>query len=122
MAKILVIDDDAVIRRTFNQALTKAGHDVRLSDNGREAIRQQRNDPVNVLIVDLFMPEQDGLETITQFHREFPHVTIIAMSGGYAVSGTMLSVAQELGATRVLEKPFDSAVLLQCIEEALQEA
>lgn len=77
---------------------------------------------MDVVIVDLFMPDQDGLETITQLHKEFPTLAIIAISGGYAASATMLSVAEELGAARVLEKPFDAELLLATVDEVLQTA
>ena len=122
MATILVIDDDANIRETFAQTLKRAGHDVLAAADGREAIRQLAAAPADLVILDLFMPTQDGLETITELRRNFPNVAIIAISGGHPTSSTMLSVALEMGAAKILEKPFKSDLLLLTVQAVLREA
>jgi DNA-binding NtrC family response regulator len=119
MAKILIIDDDEEMRRTLEQVLKASGHEVSTADEGRRGINQHKSAPVELAIVDLFMSGQEGLETITQFRRDFPEVAIIAMSGGNATSHSMLTVAKHLGAARTLEKPFDIAKLLATVDEAL---
>ena len=74
-----------------------------------------------MVITDLLMPEQEGLETIRELRRDFPGVKIIAISGGDK-TGTMdfLPVATKLGAQRVLPKPFERDELLGAIQEVLQ--
>jgi DNA-binding NtrC family response regulator len=121
MAQILVIDDNADLRAFLEQVLTPAGHKVILAADGKEGVKQCRASTVNLVITDLFMPNQEGLETIVELHKDFPQVTIIAMSGRSSAS-TMLSIARRLGAVAVLEKPFQSEQLLSEVERALHLA
>jgi len=72
-----------------------------------------------LIITDLFMPEHEGLETITELHKNFPHVAILAISGGSVASTAMLAVALQLGAANTLEKPFDKETLLAAVEKTL---
>jgi DNA-binding NarL/FixJ family response regulator len=74
--------------------------------------------PADLVITDLYMPNQEGLETIREFRTRFPEVAIIAMSGKDAAV-TMLSIAQKLGAVRVLQKPFLSDELIAAVAKAL---
>jgi DNA-binding response OmpR family regulator len=73
---------------------------------------------VDVVITDLYMPNQEGLETIRELRSRFPTVAIIAMSGR-PTAETMLSIAQKLGAVGVLQKPFVPQELLAAVTKAL---
>jgi CheY-like chemotaxis protein len=118
MARILVIDDDLDMRAMLEQTLRSAGHEVILAADGREGVERHRTSPADLVITDIYMPKQDGLETIRAFRRRFPEVAIIAMSGRvFAV--TMLSIAQDLGAVGVLLKPFVRDELLAAVAKAL---
>jgi len=119
MARILVIDDEAGVRTILEHTLKTSGHEVVLAASGKEGIDRHRQTPVDVAIIDLFMPDQDGLTTISQFRREFPDVGIIAISG-YDTSGAMLTVAREIGALRILDKPFEVKMILALIEDVLR--
>ena len=81
----------------------------------------QRSRPADVLITDIFMPDQDGLETIQQFRREFPQVKIIAMSGGGDTlrNVSYLFSAREVGAVEVIRKPFEGEALLDVVRKTL---
>lgn len=114
-----MVDDDPVIRTTIIQALKGAGYQVFSATNGREAMRHVPAIQPDLIITDLFMPEQEGLETITRLHLEFPHVAILAISGGSVAASSMLSIALQLGAANVLEKPFDRETLLAAVEATL---
>ena len=118
MARILIIDDDATLRTILGHALKEAGHEVILAADGREGIKQHRAVPADLIITDLFMPEQEGLETIRQLRKEFPEIAIIAMSG-IDPTNTMLTIASKLGAARILQKPFGIERLLKTIDEVL---
>lgn len=112
--RLLVADDDADTRHTMRLLLARVGYDVEVAHNGAHAVQVQRERPADVLITDLFMPEVDGLESIEAFRREFPHVKIIAMSGGgMRVRGqSYLATAELAGAEAVLRKPFDIETLV----------
>lgn len=118
MALILVIDDDADTRELLKGTLEAAGHEVLLASDGRVGVQKYRARRADLVITDLFMPEQEGLETIKQMRMEFPDSVIIAMSGR-PTSETMLSVATRLGATVALRKPFLPEELLKLVEQTL---
>ena len=118
MAQILVIDDDPSVRVTIEQILQSAGHAVISAVDGREGVDIFRANPVDVVITDLYMPNQEGLETIRELRSRFPTVAIIAMSGR-PTAETMLSIAQKLGAVGVLQKPFVPQELLAAVTKAL---
>jgi CheY-like chemotaxis protein len=118
MARILVIDDDPDIRAILELTLKAAGHEVILAADGREGVERYCTSPADLVITDLYMPNRDGLETIRQLRRRFPKVAIIAMSG-WVAAGTMLSMAQELGAVGVLHKPFRAEELIATMTGAL---
>src|SRR5260370_18462125 len=81
MARILVIDDDADMRTLLEHTLQSAGHEVVLAADGREGVQQYRTQPADLVITDLYMPIQQGLETIIQLRKEYPTVCIIALCG-----------------------------------------
>ncbi len=118
MARILVIDDDADARAMLEQILKAAGHEVILAADGKEGVKQHCTRPADLVITDLYMPNQDGVETIREFRSRFPAVAIIAMSGKDAAA-TMLSVAQKLGAVGILYKPFLTDELTAAVAKAL---
>ena len=111
MARILVIDDDADMRTLLEHTLRSAGHEVALAADGREGVEQYRTQPADLVITDLYMPIQQGLETIIQLRKEYPAVRIIAMCGK-STALPMLSAAQRLGAVAFLQKPFSPDQLL----------
>ena len=119
MARILVIEDDADMRTSLEKALQSAGHQAVLASDGQEGMKLFRLTPADVVITDLFMPNQDGIETMMNLRREFPEARIVAISGNISASA-MLSVAKRLGAVVVLEKPFDVEALLAAVDKALQ--
>jgi CheY-like chemotaxis protein len=118
MAFILIIDDDPDTRDLMKNTLEGAGHQVFLASDGQEGVQQYRARRADLVITDLFMPNQDGLETIKQMKMEFPDSAIIAMSGRPS-GATMLAVAKRLGATSVLQKPFLPDELLKLVEQTL---
>ena len=117
--RILVIDDEPEVRSLLKRILNSAGYEVALATDGRQAVDLFRDDPAHLVLTDLFMPHQEGLETIMQLRREFPEVAIIAMSGK-AAGGAMLPIAKKFGAAAVLEKPFAPQQLLDAVALALQ--
>lgn len=118
MARILIIDDDMQFRTTMGKILEAAHYEVVLAEDGNEGIQKQYAEPMDLIITDLFMPEREGLETIQQLRKDFPEVPIIAISGG-DMSGTMLIIADKLGADKVLQKPFDAEILVKAVQEVV---
>jgi CheY-like chemotaxis protein len=121
MKRILVIDDDPQLREMVSVMLAHAGYDVVDADDGREGIRLYRQQPADLVITDIFMPETEGLQVIRELRKEFPAVRVIAMSGGGNKIGEFpaLPLAEQLGAMFVLQKPFLLEELLGVVRKAL---
>jgi CheY-like chemotaxis protein len=118
MARILVIDDEPDMRALVEEILNSAGYEVILAADGREGVERYRTLRADLVITDLYMPNQEGLETIREFRSCFPEVAIIAMSGR-AEALTMLSIAKKFGAIGILHKPFLADELIAAVEKAL---
>lgn len=119
MARILIVDDNEDHRLTLAGLLERDGYEVGVSADGRDALKAQEKSPFDVLITDIFMPDKDGVETIREFHRKHPQTRIIAMSGSAGRRVDYLSLSLELGADKVLRKPFDVAALKTALKEVL---
>jgi CheY-like chemotaxis protein len=121
MSRILIIDDEDYIRAMVQQMLDRAGYTTAVASDGREALKAQRALPADVILTDLMMPGQEGLETIMEIRRLFPATKIVAMSGG-GHGGVLdfLPIATQLGAVRTLAKPFSREQLLVAVKEALE--
>src|SRR4029079_13410804 len=118
MATIMVIDDEASIRSLLRDVLEKAGHKVVEAKDGREALSLYQKDRADLLIMDLLMPEVDGLEATLQLTREYLDTKIIAMTGAQG-DRNFLDVAKLFGARRVFEKPFDLNKMVEAVNEEL---
>ena len=119
--RILVVDDDAGIRRTLTILLTKAGYEVAQAADGSEAIRLWRDHGGDLVITDLHMPEKDGIQTIIELLSHSPGVRIIAMSGGGQTKRLdLLGNASLLGAVLTIEKPFTIAEMMAVVHRALK--
>lgn len=118
MADILVIDDDEGFRGMVCTLLTKAGYEVIACDDGKKGVELYRGNPCSLVITDLIMPDQEGIETIMALHRDYPGVNIIAMSGGGRGNPEVyLHSAVCLGARRAFTKPFDTREFLAAVRE-----
>jgi DNA-binding NtrC family response regulator len=120
MADILIIDDDAQIRRLLVRILVAAGHRVREAENGRIGFEEFRRQPAALVISDIVMPDMEGIETILALRREAAELPIIAISGGS--DPLYLQAASKLGATAALKKPFAAAELVGLVENMLAGA
>lgn len=120
MARILIIDDDVHILRMLRQTLERKGYEVIEASNGKEGIRLYREEPADLIITDLIMPEKEGIETIKELRRDFPQLKIIAISGGGRIGPEVyLSMAKKLGAMRTFIKPIAREELLEAVRELL---
>ena len=122
MARILIIDDEASIRKPLQALLERAGHEVVAAPDGSEGIRLWRQHPGDLVITDIHMPGKDGIETIIELKDIAPKARILAMSGGDMNPGVdVLGDARMLGAIRTISKPFLLEEMLEAVEAALAE-
>jgi DNA-binding response OmpR family regulator len=117
-SRILVVDDEAAVRGLLRRMLESGGHAVIEAPDGKQALRQALEGGVDLVITDLVMPEQEGIETIRALRRDVPGVGIIAISGAF--EGQLLKMASLLGADAALKKPVSAEVLLASVAEVLK--
>jgi len=121
MESILIIDDEPQIRSMIRLILERAGYSAMEAADGVEGIRRFRENPVNLIITDLIMPNKDGIGMIIELKKEFPDAKIIAMSGGGLNRPEgYLRGAQKLGAACTLSKPINRQELLRVVKDTLE--
>ena len=117
-ARIVVADDEGGVRNFLTQVLDDSGYEVLEAVNGKQAVERVRAGLADLLITDLVMPEQEGIETIQVLRKEVPGLGIIAISGTFG--STLLSMARLLGADAVLSKPVTAELLLATVARVLK--
>ena len=123
MQKILIIDDDEQMRNLLCRAMEYAGFEADVASDGRKGLRLFEEGHYDLVITDLIMPEQEGMETITFLRRNHPDIKIIAISGGGRIGPeTYLPAAKELGADEAFAKPFPIDDLINAVKRLLEIA
>jgi CheY-like chemotaxis protein len=119
MDRILVVDDERPVREALAALLRQEGYRVVVAESGHVAVEAIEAFTFDFIIVDIFMPGMNGLETIRVFRKTAPAVPIIAMSGYASGSGFVdndfFQTAMEFGATCCMRKPFARGQLLDAI-------
>lgn len=122
MKKILLIDDDQLFREMFKQVLLRENYDVVEACDGKEGIRKFIESSPDLVITDIIMPDQEGIETISKLRLENKNVPIIAISGGGRIGPeSYLPLALGLGAQKTFTKPFDHKEMLVAVAECLED-
>ncbi len=121
MARILVIDDDAQVRTVLLKSLERDGYQVMDAPNGKVGMKLLREEPFDLVITDIVMPEKDGIEIIGELRRYFPETKIIAISGGgrNLKASIVLHTAEILGVHCTLFKPFELEEFLNSVKHVL---
>jgi len=115
--RILVVDDEPGVRHVLRSLLEAAGYEVVEAAHGGEALTLVRAGGIDLVLTDLVMPEQEGIETIRALRLESPEVRVIAMSGAFG--GDFLRIAGLVGAHATIPKPLDPARLLGQVRAVL---
>ena len=117
-SRILIVDDDAEVRRVLTQMLVRRGYDVSEASNGKEALATLKGESrIDVMVTDLVMPEFEGFETIKACREVRPSLKILAISGAFG--GEFLAMALRLGADSTLPKPIRPDVFLQTVQQLM---
>lgn len=119
MARILIIDDEELIRVLLRSTLEAAGYEVTEAANGRQGLELYRHRQVDLVITDILMPELNGLDMLLELTREFLHAKVIAISGAGGEKN-VLDVAKLLGARQTFQKPLSMPQLLGAVRYELE--
>jgi DNA-binding NtrC family response regulator len=120
MRRVLIIDDDALVLDSCRAILESVGYEVVTASNGRIGQQLFEEKPPDVVVCDIFMPEQDGIETILKLTREYIGARIIAMSGGSIGALDLETTARHFGAMGLLRKPFGAEALIAEVSRAVE--
>ncbi|ALA59657.1 response regulator [Nitrospira moscoviensis] len=120
MPRILVIDDERLIRSTIVAILSREGFSIEEAADGRAGLALIHKHRPDVVITDIFMPNKDGIEILMELKRSCPETKIIAMTGGGQSQMIEIAHAAELlGAHQILRKPFEKRDLLHAMSTVL---
>ncbi|WP_028879942.1 response regulator [Terasakiella pusilla] len=116
MKSILIVDDDPMVLESTQTYLETHGYQTHVARDGEEALKAARDHPIDLAIIDIYMPKKGGFETIASMQGRFP---MIAMTGVISHRFDPLSFAQSMGAFATLSKPFYLHELLKTVKEIL---
>lgn len=123
MAKILLIDDMKGVRRTVSAVLKRAGHTVTEADDGGAGLQLLRSERFDLVITDMLMPKQDGMEVLLFLEQQPNRPRVLAISGGGSqVSADEAFLLARSKADATLAKPFDNSELLAAVDKLLKVA
>lgn len=119
MGRILIMEDDEAIRLALYKALTNAGHEVQEAGDGAEGAKIYREvPPPDLIVTDILMPDQGGVEALLDLRNILPDVKIIVISGN---AQEFLPIARDLGAHKTFAKPFKTQEILTAVDELLAD-
>jgi len=125
MKKIFVVDDEKIIRLLVKEILAKGGYQAEAFESAQEVMDRLATDLPDLLITDIFMPDKSGLEMILELRKTYTDLKIIAISGDASpgsegASKDSLDVAEALGSSHIIEKPFTAAQVLEAVRTILE--
>jgi len=122
MKTILIIDDNEAIRETLGIFFKEKGFNVLTAGDGNKGMALLNDNHVDLVILDMIMPEKDGVETLQDLKKFSSKIPTIAISGGREIPPEFyLKTAKELGAKYTFRKPFDRNDILFAVNEALKD-
>ena len=116
---ICIVDDEPAILNTLSSILEEEGYQVTIAKTGREALAVIQKEPPNLVLLDIWLPELDGLEVLIHIREQFPTVPVILMSGHGSAETAVKAI--KLGAYDYLEKPLDLEKVPILIRNALDK-
>lgn len=119
MARILVVDDEPMVLDLLQKALTRKGHEVIKADGGRKAIQLFRQDHPDLTILDLNLPDINGIDVLREIRSVDPHTPVIILTG--AGTEDLEKQARALGATDFLKKGFSLHELGAALKRVLKQ-
>ena len=119
-SRILVVDDEKDIREFLSKALSRiAGFQVKMAEDGEEALKKIEQDKLDLILTDLKMPKMDGLKLITEIAKAKPEILTILMTGHGTIDSAL--EAMKRGASDYLTKPINLDELVLRIQKVLEE-
>lgn len=102
--RILVIDDEDIVRLSCSRTLIPEGYELRMAKNGEEGLKMLEEEPFDLVLTDLKMPKMDGIEVLANIKNKWPSVDVVIITGYQTVETAVKAI--KLGAFDYIEKPF----------------
>src|ERR671933_408367 len=118
MANLLIVDDEQGMRQLLTHVFGRAGHAVRAAENGAKALELLRQEPADLIVSDVKMPDMNGIELLRKVREFLPDVGVVMMTA-FATVETARE-AFKLGADDFIQKPFDVEEMKLIVEKALE--
>lgn len=124
MPTVLVVDHDLDVLDLAQRALQGADWKVEMTTSARAALNLLTKASVDVIVLEVLLPDMEGVETIVEMQRRWPDRPVVAMSGGghMVTADHALRLARAVGAVAILKKPFSAADLLAAVQTATAAA
>ena len=119
--RVLVVDDDPLLRAIVMQIVVPQGYDCAEAEDGEDAVTHLETARADLVVLDMLMPNKEGVETIQELRARWPEIRIIAISGGAAriEPDPLLRMAALMGADAVMAKPLYAKAFLALIREVM---
>ena len=115
--KILVVDDEKIVLESCQAVLEEAGFEVVLLPSAYKALKAMNNEDFSLLLIDVKMPEHDGMHLMQEVKKRWPETPVIVMSGYYTAD--TISEALRMGAATFIAKPFEPEELIATIRQVI---
>ena len=119
MSNLLIVDDEQSYRQLLSLVFEGNGHTIRTASNGREAVEMLRQEPADLIISDVKMPDMDGIALLQAVREFLPDVAVVMMTAFASVETAR--EAFKLGADDFIQKPFDVEELKLIVKKALEK-
>jgi len=119
MARILIVDDEEVVRSLIRTVLKHYGHDVAEAVDGQEAIEMFEREPADLVMVDLIMPKKNGLDTILEMRAKHPETRFVVMTGALPTLLESENMTALIGDLKTLSKPMTPTGLIETVNGVL---
>ncbi len=115
MNKILVIDDEPIVRISCERTLAPEGYNVTVAASGKEGLEMLEKETFGLVLLDLKMPDMDGIEVLDNIKKKWPDTKVVMVTG-YSTVDTAVQ-ALRFGAFNFIEKPFTPDTLIKAVKE-----
>jgi len=121
MEIILVVDDELSVREMITEILTSPEREIKTAENGLQARNILSSEEISLVVTDVVMAKENGIDLIMKMKAEYPNIPIVAISGGGGIEGRFdyLEIAKLVGANQIMKKPFDAESLRKVVERTL---